>query len=909
MQINEKINIISWNSQSIAPKLSELSHFVDNNDVKIILIQETWLTPKFNLKFRNFKIYRHDRLSDSTINPHGGVAILVHPSVKHKLINKCSFEGLESIFVEIEGLTSSFDVGCVYCPPAITINRFKRDVNTLLSTSSSCFIAGDWNSKHKSWNNQINDRRGIELKNLIDHHSFKIQAPNGPTLFPCRGNPSIVDFGITKNFDFVAKTSICNELSSDHLPLMFQVDFSHQEIKNQIFDFKKANWKKFREDIEYLLRNNELTEIKSRDDIDKSITFLNEIINISSKKNIPLKNPYFFRYPSSPEIVIIIKNRNFHRKKYQQTGEIQYKHIFNNLSRLIKHKTSEFNQLEFDKKIKTLNHFDYSMFVFARCLKNKKTIIPPLVNENGVKAYADEDKALFIAKSFESSHLLTTSLISSEEQIVEESIQAINESQVDFLEEDSVSLIDIQLMVKRLKSKKANGFDNISNRVIKNLPNSVLFFLTEIFNTCLKLGYFPLVWKVGKVVAIPKPGKDTNIPSNYRPITLLSSLGKLLERIILNFLSKHESSEKIFIPQQFGFRAQHSTTHQVLRITKNVSTNFNKNKSTGMILLDIEKAFDSVWHKAILHKLLFYNYPMSTIKIIQSFLYDRKSFVQVNSASSECYNIPAGVPQGSLLSPHIFNIFINDIPKPRSCRLAIYADDSALIANVENPRNLNKLNHILANGLNELKIFFDKWKIKLNNTKTEAILFTHSRIMENEKLSEEIQFLGQNLEWKEKVKYLGVILDRKLLFKDNINHAVTKAKKAMVALYPLLKKGSFLNIKSKRILYTSYIRSILTYACPVFVNCAKTHISKLQIIQNKNLRMILSAPYATRIVQLHEELEMLSINEFINKLTIKFYLRAKNSEFKVITNLDDYSRDKINFRIKHRLPRKMGIKF
>ena len=132
-------------------------------------------------------------------------------------------------------------------------------------------------------------------------------------------------------------------------------------------------------------------------------------------------------------------------------------------------------------------------------------------------------------------------------------------------------------------------------------------------------------------------------------------------------------------------------------------------------------------------------------------------------------------------------------------------------------------------------IFFDRWKIKLNSSKTEAILVTQSRIMEKDRETDKINFNGQVLDWNEKVKYLGVILDRKLLFKAHTEYCISKAKKAMVAIYPLLRKGSFLNEKSKKILFTSYIRSILTYACPVFSNCAKTHISKIQIIQNKNL--------------------------------------------------------------------------
>ena len=342
-----------------------------------------------------------------------------------------------------------------------------------------------------------------------------------------------------------------------------------------------------------------------------------------------------------------------------------------------------------------------------------------------------------------------------------------------------------------------------------------------------------------------------------------------------------------------------------MRLTKTISLNFNKDLSTGMVLLDIEKAFDSVWHDAILHKLNKYKYPIFIIKIIQSFLNERKSFVRVNKANSELYDLIAGVPQGSLLSPHLFNIFINDIPKPKSCKLALYADDSALIASSFNPRSLPHLCQKLSNGLIELKNFFDRWKIKLNSSKTEAILFTHSIIMERSKETSQINFNNQLLPWNQQVRYLGVILDKKLLFKQNIDYNITKSKKAMALIYPLLRKNSFLNVKTKKILYTAYVRSILTYACPVFSNCAKTHIQRLQVLQNKNLRMVLSAPYSTRIAELHEQLEIPSIHDFIAKLTDRFYNQSVNSVNIFISNLNDYSGNVINFRIKHRLPKKI----
>lgn len=258
-----------------------------------------------------------------------------------------------------------------------------------------------------------------------------------------------------------------------------------------------------------------------------------------------------------------------------------------------------------------------------------------------------------------------------------------------------------------------------------------------------------------------------------------------------------------------------------------------------MVLLDIEKAFDSVWHDGLIYKTTQNNYPIFLVKLMQSFLTNRKSFVSLNGINSDPYNVPAEVPQGSLLSPHLFNIFINDIPKPHQCRIAKYADDNAIYASIPYKTHIRILNDKIEYGLQTLKSFFTNWKIKLNDSKTEAILFSHSRIIQRDKSKEKINFNNCELDWNPAVKYLGVWLDQKLLYRVNIEKFIKKSKKNIAILYPLLKKRKSLSFHSKLTLYRSYIRPALTYACPVWSNSAICHINKIQVTQNKCLRIII----------------------------------------------------------------------
>ena len=278
------------------------------------------------------------------------------------------------------------------------------------------------------------------------------------------------------------------------------------------------------------------------------------------------------------------------------------------------------------------------------------------------------------------------------------------------------TLEEVYATINTIKSKKAHGPDEIPNKIIKSLPKKAILTLTKIYNSCLRLSYFPKSWKIGKVIAIPKPKKLKSLPSSYRPISLLCSFSKIFEKLILARLTDFETEKNIIINQQFGFRPKHSTAHQILRLCEKITLNFNKNRTTGLLLIDLEKTFDTVWHQGLLHKLFKLHCPMYLIKIIQSFLTDRYSYVQIENAKSNQYPLPAGVPQGSVLSPALFNIFLNDIPKPKKCDIAIYADDTALIASTHN-HNSAQLSTKLSNGFKRLNKYFEKWRISVNNQK------------------------------------------------------------------------------------------------------------------------------------------------------------------------------------------------
>jgi hypothetical protein len=176
---------------------------------------------------------------------------------------------------------------------------------------------------------------------------------------------------------------------------------------------------------------------------------------------------------------------------------------------------------------------------------------------------------------------------------------------------------EIISILRNLKNSKAPGIDGINNSLLKQLPPRGIEFMKFIINSCMNLSYFPKCWKHAKVIALHKPGKPTTDPYSYRPISLLSSISKILERVILHRITQHIDENGIIPEQQCGFRAKRSTTYQINNVLNNARENLNQQKSTGMIFLDVEKAFDRVWHKGLLYKMLQLNFPKNIIKIIE----------------------------------------------------------------------------------------------------------------------------------------------------------------------------------------------------------------------------------------------------------------------------------------------------
>ena len=672
------------------------------------------------------------------------------------------------------------------------------------------------------------------------------------------------------------------ELSSDHFPVLFSIG-KNIEIRELTMkrDIKNADWKKYQNIINQKV--SEITPPETIQDLDTSVEKFQNIIieainNCTKSKKIRQEKQEIDQFT-----LRLIRLRNIRRRQYQRSRLLHLKTIINNLNKTIKNSLNRIHNESFGDKIRNMDPYSKPFWKMAKVLRKKQKIIPPILND---KKYVITpfEKCETISEQFEKAHRLSLNTISSIEQKVEETTNFLNNYQILQVESSFCTKEDVEVHLKTLKNFKATGLDNIFNIYLKKLPIKAIEFLTICFNKCSNLCYFPKVWKTAKVIPILKPKKDPKLASSYRPISLLPCLGKLFEKIIHEKIKEHVTENNIYINKQFGFRNGHSTSHQLLRVSNILKSNKNRKYNSAVALLDIEKAFDSVWHKGLIYKLKQFNFPIVIIKLVQSYLTNRYFKVHMNGTFSSSKPIPAGVPQGSILGPTLYNLFTSDIPKfPPHSDLALFADDTAIICNAKPIKTVIKR---LKNCIELYFKYLSKWKITPNKAKTQIICFPHKFSKKNIPVEPlVIDNFDIDLDWVKEIKYLGLIFDQKQNYSKHIKDTINKCNFYRNALYSLICRKSKLNIKNKLAVYKQIIRPVMTYGSPVWSSCANTHKNKLQIFENKTLKMILNLPIRTPSIQVYKEANIVNFKNHIQNLNIRFKDKTMLSEYELINTL------------------------
>ncbi len=400
---------------------------------------------------------------------------------------------------------------------------------------------------------------------------------------------------------------------------------------------------------------------------------------------------------------------------------------------------------------------------------------------------------------------------------------------------------------------------------------------------------------------IPKKDNLRSDPTNYRPISLTSSLARLCERFILTQINDHLTKNKIIIKEQSGFRPHRQTKDNILTICQRNIQAFNQKKKNCTIFFDINKAFDKVWHLGLIKKLKDIKLNTNIIFWIQEFLKNRTYTVNVNNTLSDPYKILAGVPQGGVLSPILFAIYINDIVFESKSKTKIYsnlfADDlSASCA----AKKLTTIEKALNLYLKKLENWVSLWRLTMSTNKCNFIIFTKTNNKKN--LTLKLKFFDEYIPQSYSTKFLGITLDSNLTFKEYTNEIYTKCMNRLNIIKILSQPKYKLTNKTLTIIYFTLIRSILDYSSLIFFLLSETNKKKLRSIQYHCLRFANRLPLKTSHTELLELTGVCSLDDRFDILNKKYFEKAFLYENRLIIDLCT------NYKNSHPLSRSLTYK-
>ena len=481
--------------------------------------------------------------------------------------------------------------------------------------------------------------------------------------------------------------------------------------------------------------------------------------------------------------------------------------------------------------------------------------IPALIENGSVVSSAKEKAEIF------NEHFLNKSKLP--DSLPKLPILEISENEISLIQTNAA---EVGNAIKSLNISKANGYDNISNKLLKMTVNSISRPIANLFNKSLSNGVFPTIWKKANVSPIFKQNDKQN-KNNYRPISLLSNMGKLFERIVFKHLYAFCMQHKLLTWRNSGYKLMDSSINQLIFITHNIYKALEKGDDVCFVSLDATAAFDRVWHDALIYKLRSKGVTGPLLNWLKSYLSNRFQRVVIKGQYSEWAQIKAGVPQGSILGPLLFLIYVDDIVNGIESNIYLFADDTSLLENLTDPiLSFEKLNR----DLSKLDAWSKQWLVSFNPTKTKYIIFSKKKNKQN---YPDLFLGGLKLKKVDEIKQLGVTFAQDMSFDVHIKNNCTKAMNRLTAL----KRAGFkLTKRSKLQIYTAFIRPILEFGFQLYVNSSLENLKLLDVIQRQSLLFITSAYKKTSNNELHKEVGIPYLESRRNMQMILFMYKAQN---------------------------------
>jgi len=419
---------------------------------------------------------------------------------------------------------------------------------------------------------------------------------------------------------------------------------------------------------------------------------------------------------------------------------------------------------------------------------------------------------------------------------------------------------EVRDILSSLNASKATGPDGVSPAMLKQTANTFSKPLTRLFNMSIQQGVFPQIWKQANVVPLYKKGDKSN-PNNYRPVSLLSVVGKAFEKAVFKHLFNYLRVNNVIYKYQSGFLPGTSTTHHLVHLYHVIAKAFDNQMKIRMVFGDISKAFDKVWHRGLIYKLRMVGVRGKLLAWLSNYLDNRQQRVVIQGSTSQWKRVSAGVPQGSVLGPLLFLVYINDMCLGLESNLCLFADDNLLyIVSESDETNSRTLNRDLA----KLEQWANQWLVRFNPGKTVSM----SVGTDDTEPDLHLYMNNNQIQNVTSSQHLGVTIQHNLKWDKHFETICIKANKRLDILNSLSFKLSRLSLN---ILYTSYVRSILEYSDVLFCNSTQENFDKLDSIQKRAGRIVSGAIRGTSSDTLYSELSWQSLKSRREKHMILLY--------------------------------------
>ena len=768
----------------------------------------------------------------------------------------------------------------MYAPPirsSPTDGRIDSFSPSILSFSRNLFILGDFNCHHPLWDSRgTSDPRGEEVFDwFISSDLLPLNGPDTHTLlhrFSGRRSSPDISFA-PSTLVLSCSWEVLQDLGSDHLPILLSIPLFPVFRPNECppsFNFQKARWDGFASYFESHCPPAE--EYLSLSLSSTAALFTSLTLN-AAKSSIPFGR--IKRHPKawwSAEVEQAVSERRkafaaAHRSDVDRQAYISASRRASSVIAKAKAEAwqTTCSSLSPRSNPKSVHSLLRSITGFPSSSPNFPNCSSPRESASVYAAYLrshfsfSQPKALRSrARGYLSELRRATCPVESHSSFY-----------------SPFSPAEFLAAASNLTPSTATGPNKVSYPMLKHLPRSGMDFLLYIFNLSWSSHSFPSIWKTSSIIPIHKMGKPLDSPASFRPISLTSCVSKLFERIILSHLLFFLESNSILSPRQAGFRPGWSTLDQILYLSQSISDGFNKPRPGSRTILstiDFSKAFDSVWHPALFHKLISADLPPCFARRTQSFLSDRRACVVFQNHKSRSFRVRRGVPQGSVLGPVLFSLFINDLPAslPSSVSCSHYADDLAIWSSFP---SVSTAVEATQGALFRLERWSEYWCLPLNPSKCEASFFSVDPHQAN--LQPNLLLLGSCLRFNPTPTFLGVTFDRTLSFSKHVSSLKAKFFPRLKALRCISASSLGPSKESLSVLYKSFLRPLLTYASPGwFPFLSATNLTKLERLHRAASRAITGCLSSSPIPLLLTEASLPPLRVTLTQFTLFSYERA-----------------------------------